>query len=201
MRSALSRPRVFGLFTRLLGGPAVIRWLVQEWVRPQPGERVLDLGCGLAPTLAHLPVDVSNVGIDLSAAYIAAVQRRYGRRGTFVRGNVTTIDLTSWGVFDHVLAVALFHHLPDAAVITLLQRVSRQMRRGGSIVTIDPSLENASRVARDNSLRSRRLCAITGCYRALLAPYGDVTIASRSGLLRIPYTHLVARVVVQAGAG
>jgi ubiquinone/menaquinone biosynthesis C-methylase UbiE len=202
MRSALSHPRVFQLFTRLVGGPSVIRSLIQEWIRPQPGERVLDLGCGLAPTLAQLPDDVSYVGVDINADYIAAARQRYGSRGTFVHGDVTTIDLTAWGEFDHVLALALLHHLSDADATQLLQRAARQVRCGGSIVTIDPNLENASPVARvliacDRGAYMRS----QDVYRDLLAPYGEMTVAYRSDMLRIPYAHVIARVVVNSNPG
>jgi SAM-dependent methyltransferase len=203
VRRALSQPRVFELFNRLLGGPGVIRLLVEEWIRPKSGEHVLDLGCGLAPVLPYLPDDVSYVGIDVSAPYIEAARQRHGRRGTFVHGDVTTIDLAAFGEFDHVLVLALLHHLSDSEVTALLRQVTRHVRRGGSIITLDPSVENASPIARaiiasDRGAYSMRAQDV---YRALLAPYGSVTLAYRSDLLRIPYSHVLARVVVDGGPG
>lgn len=53
---------------------------VRDCVRPFPGCRILDIGCGTAGILAHLPADGSYVGFDMSPA-ISMRRAVAGERG------------------------------------------------------------------------------------------------------------------------
>jgi len=202
IKSLLGHPAAFRLFNRGLGGPAVREWLMTRWVCPQPGERLLDLGCGTGEVLATLPADVEYVGVDLSSAYIAAAKRRWGRRGTFLCGDVSSIDLNA-GRFDRALAIALLHHLNDAAASALTQLVRRHVRLGGSFVTIDADGgSDVSWLARRiiHQDRGRDIRTADG-YRAILSACGPVEIERRTDLLRIPYAHVIARVTIKMMSG
>ena len=56
-----------------------------EWLRPAPGERILDVGCGCGGTTADLAAAVGRaataVGLDLAPAMVdAGRERRFPRR-------------------------------------------------------------------------------------------------------------------------
>ena len=46
LRSVLSLPAAYQLFTRIVGSPAVWHEFIDNHVRSKAGDRVLDIGCG-----------------------------------------------------------------------------------------------------------------------------------------------------------
>jgi len=110
-------------FVPALGQP------VLDLLRPQPGERILDLGCGdgtLTHKLAATGADV--VGVDNSADMVAAARRR--------RLDASVMDATRLAFdqeFDAVFSNAVLHWVkddPDAAIASAY----RALRRPGRFV-------------------------------------------------------------------
>lgn len=67
--------------------------LLLDLLAPQPGERILDLGCGpaaLAPYIAQRRGTL--VGIDRSPKLIEAARRAHRGKGRFLVGDVTALD-------------------------------------------------------------------------------------------------------------
>jgi SAM-dependent methyltransferase len=109
-------------FVSDLGMPVV------ELLVPQPGERILDLGCGdgaLTAKLAALGCEV--VGVDSSPAQIAAAQR-LGLDARVVDGR--SLDFA--GDFDAVFTNAALHWIPQADAV--IAGVRRALRPGGRFV-------------------------------------------------------------------
>ena len=76
LRRVLSSAAVYQGLQDLLGGRRFQHRLVAEFVRPPAGARLLDIGCGTAALLEHVPASVAYHGFDLSARYVAAARRR-----------------------------------------------------------------------------------------------------------------------------
>jgi trans-aconitate methyltransferase len=99
---------------------------VLDLLAPQPGERILDLGCGdgaLTEKLASAGADV--IGIDASADMIAAAKRR-GLEARVVDAYHLTFD----SEFDAVFSNAAMHWMkrdPEA----ILDGVFRALKPGG----------------------------------------------------------------------
>src|SRR3954469_11432428 len=106
--------------------------LVNDYVRPQPGERVLDIGCGPGDALEYLP-EVDYTGVDLSERYIEAARERWGDRGTFVCADVRDAEFEG-KEFDVVMSVGVLHHLDDAAARGLIDLAARRLAAGGRFV-------------------------------------------------------------------
>ena len=85
VRSILALPSMYNLFQTMMGAPAARQKLVRDHIRPEPGERILDVGCGPGKILDDLP-EVRYVGSDLSEAYIAQAEERYWRPRQVLRG-------------------------------------------------------------------------------------------------------------------
>jgi trans-aconitate 2-methyltransferase len=105
----------FGFVTR--GGDSLI-----DLLDPQPGERILDLGCGtgeLTATIADRGATV--VGLDADAHMIERARERFPAI-EFVQGEGHSFSL---GQFDAVFSNAALHWVPDHR--RLLPRLTRSM--------------------------------------------------------------------------
>jgi len=80
-RSIFSQPAIYNLAQQLIGAEKARRMLVRDYIPRQPGLCVLDIGCGTAEILQHLPADTEYYGFDASEAYIIQARRQFGSRG------------------------------------------------------------------------------------------------------------------------
>ncbi len=109
-------------FVSDLGMPVV------ELLAPQPGERILDLGCGDgALTEKLVAMGCSVVGVDGSAAQIAAAAAR-GLDCRVMNGEHLTFD----GEFDAVFSNAALHWMKRAGAV--IAGVWRALKPGGRFV-------------------------------------------------------------------
>ncbi len=192
IRSILSHPKVYATFQQIVGSPRVRRELIDTYVKPQPGLRVLDVGCGPGVLVDYLP-GVDYTGTDLSAAYIEAAQRRYGDRGRFFVGRVDDLDPEELGKFDVIIAKSLLHHIDEDEALHLFDVAAATLVDGGRFVTLDaaytPDMSRASRfvVSRD---RGQSILSPQGYERLARNRFATVDVAVHHDLLRVPYTHI-----------
>jgi ubiquinone/menaquinone biosynthesis C-methylase UbiE len=120
--------------------------LREDMLRPahlQPGESVLDVGCGtgsLAIAAKH-KVGATGVvcGVDTSAEMIARATKKARREGvevTFKNASAQSLPFQD-ATFDAVLSTVMLHHLPRLARKELAAEVRRVLRPGGRFVVID----------------------------------------------------------------
>ncbi|MEI8282701.1 MAG: class I SAM-dependent methyltransferase [Armatimonadota bacterium] len=166
---------------------------VEEFVRPDIGSRVLDIGCGTAQLLEHLPSDTTYVGYDPSPRYIEHARKRWGNRGEFHLGYFDAAAAENCEPFDLVTACGVLHHLDDIQAQELIRLVATILRPGGRFITIDPTY------AKDQNWFSHLLVShdrgqnvrYGPAYYDLVKPY----FANVRGIVRhrtwIPYTHWI----------
>lgn len=184
----LASPRWFAAFKYVVSGT---ERYAREIVRAKPGDRVLDIGCGMADVLEHLG-DVEYTGFDASERYIAKARAKYGTRGRFVRAPLS--EEVDFGAFDIVLATGVIHHLPDDAARTLFRLAKRSVTPGGRLVTLDGCrVPHQPRVERLLLAMDRGRHVRTEAEYVALAKtaFADVRARRLTDLLRIPYTHVV----------
>ena len=138
IRAMLSHPPVYNALQRLMGADELRALNVRNHVRPFPGMRILDLGCGTAEYLNALPADITYVGYDMSPEYIAAARTRFGDRGTFHCGLLEQAEVSTLEPFDLVLGTGVLHHLDDDAARRFMSIASAALKPGGRIYTVDP---------------------------------------------------------------
>lgn len=191
-RKMFSVPAVYRLAQRAIGSPNVRRALVEEYLKPSAGDRMLDIGCGTGDLLDFLD-DIEYFGYDLSTEYIEAAIRTFGHRATFLQGAVGEAAIPD-GDFDIAVSKGVLHHLDDGEARELFQEASRVLRPGGRLVTIDPTYEDGqAKIARFLASRDRGMNVRTlGDYRALtVGLFSAVEGTTRHDLLRVPYSHAI----------
>jgi SAM-dependent methyltransferase len=198
VRSVLSLPGAYRWFWKAIGGPAYIKRYVEEYVKPQPGCRILDIGCGPG-TVAPYFHDVEYVGFDSSAEYIAAAQRQFPGL-TFVCARVSEYQ-PQRGHFDVALALGVVHHLDGAEAQQLFQLAHAALRPGGKLVTLDGVFApRQSPVARYlvRHDRGKFVRDENGYVQIASQVFPTVKATVRHDLLRIPYTHIIMECVRSA---
>ena len=192
LRGVLAVPRVYEAWSRLVGGEHGRSTLVREHVRPTPGARVLDLGCGPGELVTHLG-EVDYIGVDVSEQYIAKAQHSFGDRAEFRVGDATALDSDLRG-FDLVLAFGLIHHLGDDAAGRVLAGARQALGPAGRFVGVDPvHAPDAPAAARLIVSWDRGGHVRSGAAYDRLAQhhFDEVRSRERRDLLRIPYAHWV----------
>jgi SAM-dependent methyltransferase len=192
-RAVLADPRLYALTQRAFGAVRARRLFVSRFVRPQAGERILDIGCGTGDILDFLP-DVDYVGVDLSADYIRAATERYGHRGRFLVADVIAADLSGEDPFDVVLSTGVVHHLDDSRAERLFGMSAALLKDDGRLLSWDGAfVDGQPRVARWLLERDRGEHVRTpDRYVALAsASFAEVEPHLVTDFLHVPYTHCV----------
>ena len=138
------------------------RALVHEALGAQPGERVLDAGCGpgfyVAEILERVGPGGSVVGVDASAPMLGLAAKRSAAHEnvSFHEGDVTALPVPD-GEFDRVLSVQVLEYVDD--IPAALAELLRVLRPGGRVVLWDVDWATVSWHSRDPERMERFLRA------------------------------------------
>jgi SAM-dependent methyltransferase len=175
------------------GADRAIARYVDDVLRPEPGTKMLDVGCGPANILSYLP-SVDYTGIDLNEKHIAFARQLFGDRGRFIVGNAADDLKQDDKTFDLINVSALLHHLADHEAVSLFNSLKALLRQNGRIVTIDnvwlPNQRIAVKLVNmfDSGINIRTPEGYLKLWRGL-----GFNVQTRifNDLLRIPYDHFV----------
>jgi len=193
-RAIFSSALIYNLAQRVVGAEKARRLLVQKYFPAKGAYRMLDIGCGTAEILRHLPEDIDYYGFDASDAYIRQAKQTFGDRGTFRAELVREASLQSLEPFDIVLAFGLLHHLDNAEAGTLFSLAAQALKPNGKLITIDPVYAPGQNpLARWIISKDRGQCIRTAdAYKALAeSAFTQVSTSTRHDMLHIPYSHLI----------
>ncbi len=107
-------------------------------VRPAPGMRVVDLGCGTGDLTRELHTRLAardTLGLDSSAAMIERSGAHVADGLRFARGDIA--EFSACDAYDLVFSNAALHWLPDHPA--LLERLASALRPGGQLAVQVPA--------------------------------------------------------------
>jgi 2-polyprenyl-3-methyl-5-hydroxy-6-metoxy-1,4-benzoquinol methylase len=167
--------------------------IADQYIQAQPGQRLLDVGCGYGDLSEHLP-GVDYVGIDLNEDYIAYA-RRSCRDGTrFEVASVTNLKKEDFGAFDCAVAIGVLHHVKDCDAISLFRALPDVLKPGGRFVTVEPVWDPEQRTtARVLAALDRgRFVRSQDAYEQLVSSWFNTTTSEiRHDMFWFPYTHCI----------
>ncbi len=193
LRNVLKVPALYRLLNHLIGGPPGRDAFARDHIRAKEGHRILDMGCGPADIVPHLP-RVEYVGFDLNPEYIATATKNYGDRGRFYCQKVSEETIGNHRDCDVVLAIAILHHLDDGEAEHLFRLADASLKPGGRLVTLDCCYQDGqSPVARFLISRDRgeHVREESGYVALAKRVFPNVKATVRHDLMRIPYTHVI----------
>jgi ubiquinone/menaquinone biosynthesis C-methylase UbiE len=131
----------YDFFTKLLGADAVHKRLIEQ-ASVQPGDFVLEIGCGTAnlAILAKRSYPAAEVlGIDPDPKALARARKKAARNGLELEfREAFTEDLPfADASFDKVFSAFMLHHIDSESRVTALLEVCRVLKPGGSLHLAD----------------------------------------------------------------
>jgi ubiquinone/menaquinone biosynthesis C-methylase UbiE len=127
----------------LRGRERAFREQLVQLARLEPGQSVLDIGCGtglLAIAAKRRIGPLGSVhGIDASPEMIARARKKARKAGvdvTFTNGVVEGLPFPDEH-FDAVLSTLMLHHLPRAAREQCVREIRRVLKPGGRVLAVD----------------------------------------------------------------
>ncbi len=116
---------------------AGLRRMALRMMPPQPGMRVLEIGCGTGTNMQkYRQVGCEVFGIDLSPAMLAEAQRKLGPEVGLHRADATRLPYAD-EVFDLAIAMLTLHEMPNAKRPDVLSEVRRALKADGQLLLID----------------------------------------------------------------
>lgn len=191
LRAVLNVPKIYDFFQSLMGGDGPAG-LVAEFIRPNNGDHILDLGCGTSRILEYLP-QVFYYGFDSDEKYIEYAQNKYGNRGVFKVGYVQDAENEKLSKFDIVVMVGVLHHLDDESINKVFNTIFGVLKPGGRLITMDPTyIERQNPIAKFLiSLDRGRNVRTPAEYKSLTDLYFNNPILTIKNNSPIPYTHCI----------
>jgi arsenite methyltransferase len=138
------------------------RQLVAEAIAAQPGEHVLDVGCGPGFYVTELLDQVgaygSVTGVDVSGAMLTVAANRVDGHDnvSFCEADATKLPVPD-GAFDAALSVQVLEYVPDTRAA--LAEIYRALRPGGRVVIWDVDWVTVSWHTTDDARMRRMLDA------------------------------------------
>lgn len=191
MRAWLAPPAGYRAFGWVIGAERAHATLAREYLRPRPGARLLDIGCGPGDLVRYLN-DVEYLGVDPSADYVRAAKARYPH-ARFVCSEIADHPLAP-GTFDLAVAAGVLHHLDDTEALRLFTSARQALCPGGRLVTLDGCYLARQRPLARKLLeldRGRHVRTPAGYVALAGEVFGRVGATLRADLLRVPYDHVL----------
>jgi len=140
-----SEARYYDLLAWLLtlGRERLFRERLVELARIEPGEAVLDVGCGTGTLAiaAKRRVGASGAvhGIDASPEMIERANRKARKAGVDVVFRTAVVETLPFpdAIFDVVLSTLMLHHLPRPAREKCAREMRRVLKPGGRVLAVD----------------------------------------------------------------
>jgi SAM-dependent methyltransferase len=195
LKDSLAVPLLYQTFQKLGGFYGARLTAIDMYLKPEAGERIIDIGCGPGYLARDLPGGVDYLGFDLDQRYIEFAKRRFGERGRFFCRRFDRAAAETYGPADIVMMNGVLHHISDMDATAILAAVHDALRPDGVLFTLDGAYTDAqssfSRFMLEHD-RGRNIRTPGQYVNLLKESFVSVEPHIHEKLARIPYTFFVA---------
>lgn len=144
----IHRPRFYELILWIVTGgrERAFRRFCAELVNLQPGEAVLDVGCGTGAMALVAKEAVGETGrvsaIEPSLDMVAFARRKAARRKLVVDFRPGVIEHLDYPdqAFEALFCLIVMHHMPDETKLEGIREMARVLKPGGRLLVVDSDL-------------------------------------------------------------
>jgi SAM-dependent methyltransferase len=181
----------YDLLMDMLGRKKGVISYVNDFVKPQPNSKILDVGCGTSYILNMLPKSIDYTGFDLNEKYISDNKIKYPSAKFYVAKADTFLTEEK---YDIVLCNALVHHLTDTEVKVLFNNIKRFLKPSGRLIMLDPVRVNQqhffAKLLISND-RGQNIKTEEG-YKLIMQECFSKVKTTITNLSSFPYNHIVS---------
>lgn len=191
----LGNTLVYKSFKNLVAPPSRVARTINDFMKIEDGQSVLDLGCGYGD-VAHFYADrCKYLGIDSNPSYINEAKRRnQSNNAEFLVGDISSPEILDRGPFDLVMMTGVLHHLPNEHVLSIADSSGKLVSESGRFVAVEPVFAPDQRLSARLIIaadRGRFVRDAEGYKTLLRTGFNNVSSEVIHGRLRIPYSHVV----------
>lgn len=193
VKSLLESPMAYEFSQSLWYRPGKQKEYVTAYAQAAPGEKVLDIGCGVGAVAQHFP-EVTYHGFDSSEAYVEYARAKFGHRGVFTVGIIGQDVMVESGSYDLVMANGVLHHLNDREALDLLRLSHEALKPGGRLVTRDGCFEDGQNAVARFLLKGDRgkfVRTRDGYQRLFDQVFRKSKAVVRHDMMRVPYSLVI----------
>lgn len=199
LRRVLTVPWVYNTFQTAVGKKRVYAWLQANAWRLEPGQKVLDIGCGTGAVLEFMRSDVNYVGFDISEPYIEHARKAWSGDATktFVVGKAEDFIVAppeAMAGADVVVMNGLMHHLEDDEAVTAMKLAKACLAPGGRFIALETTdLVSHARLANwlTSKDRGQNVRPEPEWKTLVGSVFDDFDTSILTGVLRIPYSQIL----------
>ncbi len=151
----INNPIVYKIIQKVMSGTSFRANFIKKNIKKK-NLKILDIGCGPAEILAHIP-ECEYYGYDIDRRSINYAKKKFSQKNChFYNKRFNETDIKKLPKFDCVIFFGILHHLNNCEINKLLNLCKKKMKKNSKLFTEDPVIiENQNIIARSLILKDR----------------------------------------------
>ena len=151
----LNNPLVYKFVQKVMSGTSFRADIIKKNIKKKK-LKILDIGCGPAEILTHIP-ECEYYGYDIDTRSINYAKKKFNKKNYhFFNKRFNEKEIKKLPKFDYVIFFGILHHLNDSEIMKILNLCKKKMKKKSKLLTEDPVIiENQNIIARNLILKDR----------------------------------------------
>ena len=144
----INNPLIYKFIQSVMSGKSLRNSIIKKNIK-KSNLKILDIGCGPAQILEHIP-QCDYYGYDIDHRSIQYAKKKYHQKNYhFYCKKFNKTELKKLPKFDFIIFFGILHHLSNKEVYEILKLCKKIMKKNSKLLTEDPILlENQNVIAK-----------------------------------------------------
>ena len=144
----INNPLIYKIIQGIMSGTSLRNSIIKKNIK-KSNLKILDIGCGPAQILEHIP-QCDYYGYDIDNRSIQYAKKKYHQKNYhFYCKKFNKTELKKLPKFDFIIFFGILHHLSNKEVYEILKLCKKIMKKNSKLLTEDPILlENQNVIAK-----------------------------------------------------